>query len=438
VFVIRADTVGATRTITERVEGIVMSMLRKALLVGALTLMTIGALFAFPSTTGSSGPAHQNAAERAVIQFRGRGRIVQGVGGVAHLVVIVPSARTCVISVVAPTPRVFGLPRKYICRGIDHLTIHVPGVKAHLSVYRFRLVSAPHVTMYVNVRVSPGRVTTTTPTTAPTTTTTNPTTIPTTTTTTTAPPPPLTTTTTTNDPTTTTTTPGSYSSPINPSYNWAGYEVQTDNGQQVTSATGQWTVPTVTCSTGENSDASLWVGLDGLSPSTTVEQAGTLVGCANGAPLYQAWYEMYGDTSVNNGYSVPLNPTKYPVDAGDVTTATITAPTATQAKWSLVLIDQTQQWTFSILVAQPANTPLQSSAEWVVETPKEAESSSVTFSDFGSVTFTDISATESSSNVSPAAYVGVEMVKTWPGAVMAMPSQLENDGTEFTVTWESR
>ena len=82
------------------------------------------------------------------------------------------------------------------------------------------------------------------------------------------------------------------------SSNWGGYVIAPATGNSatsvsVTSVSGSWTVPKVTCGKGSSTEyASFWVGIDGWD-SSTVEQTGTDSDCSNGKPSYYAWYEFY-------------------------------------------------------------------------------------------------------------------------------------------------
>ena len=82
------------------------------------------------------------------------------------------------------------------------------------------------------------------------------------------------------------------------SQNWSGY-VATDPCAEFDSVSASWTVPSVTCSSGAQYSAE-WVGIDG-NTSPTVEQDGTEGDCSGGTASYDAWYEMYGDSAINNG-----------------------------------------------------------------------------------------------------------------------------------------
>lgn len=98
---------------------------------------------------------------------------------------------------------------------------------------------------------------------------------------------------------------------------YAGYAA-TDFDQQAAyqKVMGRWTVPPAHCSSGENSDASVWVGMSSdASDQSLLAQLGTATDCDAGSPLYYLWWEMFPAPSV--GLDMPLK-------AGDTVTATVT------------------------------------------------------------------------------------------------------------------
>jgi hypothetical protein len=143
-----------------------------------------------------------------------------------------------------------------------------------------------------------------------------------------------------------------------------GHVAQGSNFQSIT---GSWTMPQVTCNTGNDLFAP-WAGIDGYS-SQTVEQAGIQVDCSSGSPALSAWNEMY-----------PAAPVYWndPASVGDSMTGSVTTdgsrtytltPTDNTAGW----IEQTQQQ----LDAQNV------SAEAVIESPSSYPS-------FGELDFTGV------------------------------------------------
>ncbi|HEY6359301.1 MAG TPA: G1 family glutamic endopeptidase, partial [Vicinamibacterales bacterium] len=102
------------------------------------------------------------------------------------------------------------------------------------------------------------------------------------------------------------------------SSNWSGYAVTGANGS-VTSATGSWVVPAVTCPSTSAQYSSFWVGIDGFT-SNTVEQTGTDSDCDGRTPSYYAWFEFYphGSFLINSSAIGKIAP-------GTSMTATVTS-----------------------------------------------------------------------------------------------------------------
>jgi hypothetical protein len=224
-------------------------------------------------------------------------------------------------------------------------------------------------------------------------------------------------------------------SALDQSSNWSGYA---DMGSGFSAANSKWTVPTLTC-TSTASYSSQWIGIDGAS-SSTVEQDGSEADCNGGAASYDAWYEMYGDSAVNNGNEVELAPSSYPVYPGDGMTASVSV---VNNVWTLAISDagsaaHSHNWQYSTNINYVGAA--QSSAEWIVERPEICYiffgCSLTTLANFGSVTFTNASATDNGTTgpISATSYVGVEMVNG--STPIAVPGSLDPTGTIFTDTYE--
>jgi hypothetical protein len=221
--------------------------------------------------------------------------------------------------------------------------------------------------------------------------------------------------------------------PVSNSSNWAGYA---DSGGTFSAVSAQWIVPTVTCNSSASTDAVQWIGIDGYGNST-VEQDGTATGCAGFTPTYNAWYEMYGDASVNNGYMVALSTTTYPVAPGNVIDGSVSFASGV---WTLRVVNASAGWTFSIPITSPSPPAGQSSAEWIAEDPEvcSGSCSNASLSDFGSVTFTNASVTNNGTtgSITSLSDSAIEITDT-SNNVMASPGVLNGAGTSFTVTWKS-
>ena len=137
------------------------------------------------------------------------------------------------------------------------------------------------------------------------------------------------------------------------STNWSGYAV---TGTGFTSVTGRWKVPQVVPPrrTRPNLFSSTWVGIDGFNNSNLI-QAGTEQDWFNGAPYYQAWWEILPapETPI---LSVVVHP-------GDSMSVSIIkgAP-----DWAITLTDTTTNQSFT---THQVYTGLLTSSEWVQEAP---------------------------------------------------------------------
>jgi hypothetical protein len=212
--------------------------------------------------------------------------------------------------------------------------------------------------------------------------------------------------------------------------NWSGYVA---TGATFSAVAGAWTAPAVTCPSGSTTTySSHWIGIDGY-PGSTVEQAGTEADCAGRTPVYDAWYELYGDSAVNNGNEVELAPADYPVSPGDSMSAAVSVSAGT---WTLAISDGTRGWHFSTQIAWSA--PPQSSAEWIGERPTICNGSCgySSLADFGSLRFTSATATAGGSTgpISSFSFAPVQMLDG-SGSLLAAPGALDPTGEDFTDTW---
>jgi hypothetical protein len=181
--------------------------------------------------------------------------------------------------------------------------------------------------------------------------------------------------------------------------NWSGYIAQTSystpQSNSVTYVTGTWTVPTVTYTSSVDVYSCIWVGIDGWN-GNTVEQVGTNENVVNGQHVYNAWWEMY-----STGSKQPQQIIKtWKVDAGDSITALVKYITlgshAGQFYLSIVDNSQLTDLPFSIYTTSAQyQSPLaqRSTAEWIVEAPTLSNGSIAPLANFGTVTFTNCSAT---------------------------------------------
>ncbi|HEY3748309.1 MAG TPA: G1 family glutamic endopeptidase [Pseudonocardiaceae bacterium] len=139
----------------------------------------------------------------------------------------------------------------------------------------------------------------------------------------------------------------SHTKSVSQSSNWSGYA----KTGTFTTATGHWTVPTVS-GTGRHF-SSQWVGIDGFSNSNLI-QTGTEADVVNGRATYDAWWEILpaAETVI----------TTIAVHPGDSFTGTVAKVSGTT--WKITLTNNTTGASFtSNKTYRGAGT----SAEWIEE-----------------------------------------------------------------------
>lgn len=221
------------------------------------------------------------------------------------------------------------------------------------------------------------------------------------------------------------------------SVNWAGYAVSEPSGG-VTSVSGSWVVPRVTCTSTATSSA-FWVGIDGYT-SSTVEQTGTDSDCSHGSPSYYAWYEFYPKGSKTIG-SITVSP-------GDVIEADVVWNSG--HSFTATIKDVSNGQSFST-TGTDKKAP-RTSAEFITEAPETCtllKCKLTTLSDFGTVGFgTDnggvtactlgVGGSVADLGTFGSAIEELTMVsQSNSNVVKAQPSALSADGTSFTVQWLS-
>ena len=207
-----------------------------------------------------------------------------------------------------------------------------------------------------------------------------------------------------------------------PSANWAGYSA---TGAQFSKVSGSWVQPEASCDSGTG-DAAFWVGIGGATEeSSALEQTGTEVDCSSGSPVYSAWYELVPAASV---------PVDLEVNPGDHMSASVGVD-GTQV--SIALSNDTTGRSFTKTLSM--DSPDTSSAEWIAEAPSACQVSScqtVPLADFGTVAFTDATATGDGQTGTAAQWGAQPMqLSDATAAAGAVPSTL--DGGAFSVAWQS-
>jgi Peptidase A4 family len=203
------------------------------------------------------------------------------------------------------------------------------------------------------------------------------------------------------------------------SHNWSGYAA-TSGGRTYSGVTGTWTVPEPSA-TGAPGVGATWVGIGGVN-SRDLIQAGTQdAASGTGSTQYQAWIEMLPQAS----QQVPLA-----VKPGDSVTVAIDKQGSAKNLWQISFKNNTTGQTFQKSVSYASS---QSSAEWVEEAPS-GPGGILPLDNFGSVAFSDASATQAGQTVSltqagaqPISLLGAN------GQTLAVPSAIGGDGASFTV-----
>jgi hypothetical protein len=213
----------------------------------------------------------------------------------------------------------------------------------------------------------------------------------------------------------------------------SGYEAY---GASFSAVSASWTVPTLTCPPGgANTFVAEW---SGIGDSTSVVQDGTSGGCSL-TSIYSAWYELLGDSNVNGGFMVELNPSQYPVAPGDVMTSAISISGST---WTLKLTDATRPWSFTFSTPNTSPGLNQESAEVVVE--NQASGGTEGLSNFGAIDFTGATADLDGQAGPISAFHPIALDMTNSPAVSgttngytirAAPGPLDPTGEDFTETW---
>jgi hypothetical protein len=229
------------------------------------------------------------------------------------------------------------------------------------------------------------------------------------------------------------------------SSNWAGYAVAGSSKSPVRfkSVSAHWLQPSVTC-TGGQSYSGFWVGLGGYEQSSqALEQIGTEANCSSsGAADDYAWYELVPNAPV--AVSMKVHP-------GDEIVASVTV---VGHGVTLGLRDLTTGARYQ--TTQRAAVVDVSSAEWIAEAPSLCYApnscSVLPLADFGSVAFSDSSATSSAGHAMPidASLWSPDALELLdfggglggarfgrPGAVAtATPTGLTATGSAFSVAWQ--
>ncbi|KAJ6545808.1 acid proteinase [Mycena vulgaris] len=186
--------------------------------------------------------------------------------------------------------------------------------------------------------------------------------------------------------------PSSTDSAVLTSSNWAGAGMESP-ANTYQSVTGTLVVPHLRPATGGASTGfyggSSWVGLDGMTCQTSLMATGIDFTYFNETIFANAWTEVYPNPGVNMAMTV---------NAGDTIKLTVTATSTTTGTAVVENLSNGQSSTVSLTSPSPMCLE---NAEWIVEDFQES-TFLIPFANFGSITFTDASATtQSGSTVGP-------------------------------------
>ncbi len=220
----------------------------------------------------------------------------------------------------------------------------------------------------------------------------------------------------------TTSSSNSFSTGSNISYtstNWAGYM---SSGEEYTTISGSWVVPSVSGVSGQTSSDASWIGIGGVSPSTDLIQLGSEDTVSSSGVVSRAiFYELIPSAA----YLV----SGFKISAGDNLSASINETSTNY--WDITLTDITTGQVFQTNVSYDSSN---SSAEWIEEDPA-INGNVVALDNFGSVTFSQASTTANNTSVdllnsSPSS---ITMVNS-AGQPIVKPSSINSSGNGFTLT----
>jgi hypothetical protein len=215
------------------------------------------------------------------------------------------------------------------------------------------------------------------------------------------------------------------------SSDWAGYAVSGSNllpQPAVDAVSGSWTVPKVALSDFD-SFSSVWIGIGGALDSTLI-QVGSEQDSLSGQAVYSIWYEALPGGAVNI-QNITISP-------GDQLSASITLVNATTRSWQIGIADDTTGACFTQNCYEQNLTYNSSrlTADWIVERPT-VNNQQATLADFGTVTFTNLSAQIGGKTGSPNTFSEDHIVmQNSQKNQIAATSNLKDQGTSFTVTYK--
>jgi hypothetical protein len=177
---------------------------------------------------------------------------------------------------------------------------------------------------------------------------------------------------------------------------WAGAAYTTPpNNTHFTSVSGRFTIPLPLLPLPAISNTkyyiAAWVGLDGLTYTSAIFQAGVQITASlnptNSQTVYeyQAWTEWYPSPPVF------FNSTQLAVKAGDIIDISLVTTSSSSGKAVLSNISTNKNITRTVIAPSATATLKGTNAEWVVEDPQSG-GKNVPFANFSPVTFSSCTA----------------------------------------------
>src|SRR3990172_7062220 len=180
---------------------------------------------------------------------------------------------------------------------------------------------------------------------------------------------------------------------------WAGYVAMSNlilRESEVTAVVGSWRVPPVE-PTPDAVYSSVWVGIGGYGEKSLI-QTGTAQQSVKGVASYYAWYELLPNRAVRLE--------NFTVKPGHEISASVKLADGDKNIWTIEINDLTQGSSFLRNVTYLSS---RLSAEWIVEAPS-LRGNITNLANFGTVTFSDCSATIGNSTGPASTFLGYQLV----------------------------
>lgn len=189
-----------------------------------------------------------------------------------------------------------------------------------------------------------------------------------------------------------------------------------------TAVSASWVVPNVSGNGQTTTADGTWIGIGGAMTSDLIQTGTQDIVSASGLVSMATFYELLPNAAVTIR-NIAVSP-------GDSITAAITE--ISSGTWTIAITDNTDSESYTTTVAY--NSSL-SSVEWIEEDPSYSNGTQVPLDTFGSVSFSDASATVDGTSVVLASIKSSSItLVTSSGRVLAVPSAISAATNGFSVT----